>query len=143
MPNRQTSQENMVLGSLEQAIPEGSETCPDFPVQVSEVKMKPTDADHHPLIIVLAAVWRADLPLPDHTSRSPRRSGQANDAPIRGQLRSGRLWREHAANTDFLPDRRKNSVLRKRGKFRNCGCRVHAKGVVLCEKTCFCLLSTF
>ena len=58
-----------------------SEPCPDQPVQVSEFKAKPTDADHTPpQIIILAAVWSADR-LPNRRANPGKQS-----APIRGQL---------------------------------------------------------
>ena len=72
MPNREKSQENKVFGNLEQAISEGFTPRLDQPIQVVEIEMKPTDADHPSPIVVLVAVWKADLPSPIiFISRSP------------------------------------------------------------------------
>ena len=58
--------------------------------------MKPAEADHPFPYHRSRCGLEGRSPLPDHTSRSPRRSGQANDAPIRVQrkLRNGRsfIW---------------------------------------------------
>ena len=65
MPNRQKSQENIVLGNLEQAIPEGFRNLSRFARSGFGGR---NEADRcrspPPPIIVLAAVWRADRPSP-------------------------------------------------------------------------------
>ena len=93
MPNRQKSPEDKNQGIWIRPYEKNSETCPDLRVQVSEVVMKPTDADHTapPPDHSSRRGLEGRSPLPDHVSRSPRRSGQANDAPIRGQLSSHSL----------------------------------------------------
>ena len=86
MPHRQKSQEKSYLGTWSRPYQKVSETCSILPVQVSKVEMKPTDADPPPPDHGSHCGLEGRSPLPDHTSQSPRRSGQANDAPIRGQL---------------------------------------------------------
>ena len=64
--------------------------------------MKPTDADHphpdHPSRCSLGG----RSPLPDHTSGSPRRSGQEKDAPIKVEL-GQTLAREELSLCDLSP----------------------------------------
>ena len=85
MPNQENPKK---YGIREPGAQKVSEPCPDLPIQASEVKMKPTDADHTPPSDHRSCCsLEGRSPLPDHTSRSPRRSVQANNAPIRGQLR--------------------------------------------------------
>ena len=79
----------MVLGSLEHAIPEGFRNLSRFARSSFGGQNKgdrcrsPPPPPHHRS----RCGSEGRSPLPDPTSRSPRRSGQANDAPIRWQLR--------------------------------------------------------
>ena len=86
--SKKKSQENIVFGNLEQAMPEGFRNLSRFARSGfggrSEAdRCRSAPPDHRS-----RCGLEGRSPLPDHTSRSPRRSGQANDAPIRGQLSS-------------------------------------------------------
>ena len=78
--------DHSMAGSQKQAIPEGFRNLSCFARSGFRGQNEP-DRCRSPPPDHRSRCWlEGRLPHPDTTSRSPRRSGQANDAPIRGQL---------------------------------------------------------